>query len=406
MRNFVLGVLNGICFNTVEAFIGGDTVLPIFLSRLTSSRFLIGLGSIFEYTSWYLPQLFVAGRIQHREKKKFLYVYMAVLRFLSIFTIAWLVFFLGSSYPSLLLFLFLTLFAVYAICGGIAGVAFMDIVAKSIDPDKRTLFWNLRRAIGGTLGAVSGIWVRRIIGNNPFPINYAKIFFIASGIIAAGFTFFSLISERQGKTERKLKTRETIREGIKLWRDMPLLRYLYYSRGLLAIAALSLPFYSIYVKETLSLPEKNVGYFVVLVMSAKFAGLFIWPRLPSSLILFFGSLSFAMPSVLCLSGINLLTGYSVFFFLSLGITGITISYLNLLMEIPPEEKRVMAVGFLNTLIGPLMLFPMVGGIIADFFGYQVLFSISLVLSLSGSFFAWKIFSMKDRTSSRFPENRR
>jgi len=44
-RNFRLGVLNGALYQAGEGFMDSNTVIPLFVSRLTASNALVGLAS-------------------------------------------------------------------------------------------------------------------------------------------------------------------------------------------------------------------------------------------------------------------------------------------------------------------------------------------------------------------------
>ena len=63
-RNFALGLLNGAMFNFAEALMSVDTVLTWFVQRLGGSNFLIGLVGPMRDAGWFLPQLFMAHRLQ------------------------------------------------------------------------------------------------------------------------------------------------------------------------------------------------------------------------------------------------------------------------------------------------------------------------------------------------------
>ena len=67
-RSFILGVTNGVLFNLAEAMIGGTTVLPIFISKITASKVLIGLSGTMANAGLLMPQLIVANLIQHLKR--------------------------------------------------------------------------------------------------------------------------------------------------------------------------------------------------------------------------------------------------------------------------------------------------------------------------------------------------
>src|SRR5215204_3548405 len=64
-HNFRFGVANGILFSVAEAFYAPTVVLPWFINNLGGSNALIGVLPAIINGGWFLPQLFIASRIQH-----------------------------------------------------------------------------------------------------------------------------------------------------------------------------------------------------------------------------------------------------------------------------------------------------------------------------------------------------
>src|SRR3990172_5317850 len=81
-RNFWLGVTNGIIFNASGAFLKANTILPLFVSRLTDSSFLVGTAAALQKVGWFGPQLFVAATTAHRPSHKPFYIRAAFFRLL------------------------------------------------------------------------------------------------------------------------------------------------------------------------------------------------------------------------------------------------------------------------------------------------------------------------------------
>ena len=151
--------MNGVFYNIANAFIGGSTVLPLFINTLTSSKFFIGIVNSIEAAGWPLPQIFVANFIEHKKKKKPLYIKMAILRSICILVISFFII-LFSGIPRIgFLSLFIILFATYSIAGGISGISFMDILGKVFPSNRRGSLWAWRMGIGGSLAVLAGFFV-------------------------------------------------------------------------------------------------------------------------------------------------------------------------------------------------------------------------------------------------------
>ncbi|HEX7400619.1 MAG TPA: hypothetical protein VF369_00445, partial [candidate division Zixibacteria bacterium] len=194
-RNFFLGVTNGVLFNFAWAFTAGSTVLPWFVSRLTSSNILIGLSSTLEALGWFIPQLPVAVITSHHHKQLPLYTRTAYLRAVAFLLMTISLFVFGNRNPAGLLLSFFVFYSIYSLGGGLAGVAFTDIVAKTIPPHKRGSFFGMRMFLGGSLGALGGLIVKKIMDAYHFPTNFGIIFSVSSVLILIALFSFCYIKE-------------------------------------------------------------------------------------------------------------------------------------------------------------------------------------------------------------------
>ena len=182
-RNFWLGVSNGILFNASGAFLNANTILPLFVSQLTDSHFLVGTAAALHEVGWFVPQLFVAAATAHHPKQKPLYVRAAFFR-LAVFLALLASFFLSSyQQPKQVLFFFFLFYGLYSIGGGFAGVAFMEIVSKTVEPSRRGSFWGLRMSVGGLLAVLFGRLVAEVLSGHSFPKNFELLFLDRKSVV-------------------------------------------------------------------------------------------------------------------------------------------------------------------------------------------------------------------------------
>lgn len=180
-RNFVLGVLNGAIFRFGLSFTAPFTVLPLFVSLLTSSKIFIGSVVTIRTFGFFMPQIFVASFTEHWQKRKPIYILGAVLRGSSFFLLFILIYFWGRKMSSLLLISFFILYGTACLGGGLGGLPFLDIIGKVITPTRRGRFFSLRLFFGGILAVGGGLVVRYVLADPirfPFPHNYALLFFL------------------------------------------------------------------------------------------------------------------------------------------------------------------------------------------------------------------------------------
>ncbi len=197
-RSFVLGVFNGTAFQFAKALIDPPLILTWFVSQLTTSNLLIGLVAPLGDASWFLPQIFVSARIQRMERKMPSYTLAAVIR-----TVAWLL--LAAAVwlvddPLILLVGFFVLYATARLLAGLAGLAFFDVVAKTIPARRRGNFFAWRQFLGGVLGLGAGLVVKTVLNHPalPFPRGHAVLFFLYSAVMAPALAAFTRIREPPG----------------------------------------------------------------------------------------------------------------------------------------------------------------------------------------------------------------
>jgi MFS family permease len=384
-RNFFLGVSNGVLFHFAWAFTGTSTVLPLFISKLTGSQILIGLASTLEALGWFLPQIAIAAMTLHRKNQMPVYIGAAFLRGGSFFLFAILIFVLGKEDPSSLLVIFFILFSLYSFGGGMAGVSFMDIVGKTISENRRGSFFGARKLVGGGLAALGGLLIQRILRLHDFPQNFGTLFLIASALIILALLSVCLMKETPSpcRPERK-SIKENMLLGFRIAQNDILL-----TRVAIGCYVMGLPFYIIYAKEYLSIPASMAGLFLTAQMVGYLSSNLLWGYLSNRrnnrLVLVLSALFSGICPLFVLFditfGIPLWAYGAIFFFLGATISGLDLGYMNYLLQIAPEERRPIYVGFMNTVVGPTLFLSAVGGLIIQLSSFAFLYILLLLISL-------------------------
>ena len=391
-RNYFLGIANGILFNIAFTFISGSTILPAFLSHLTASRFLIGTVTSLEEIGWLLPQHFVAGFVQSKKRKKSIYMVMAIFRSFVFGLLAVSVFLLAAKTPHLVI-VFFVLFCLFAISGGIAGVAFLDIVGKTIPANKRGSFYGWRISVGGALSFLASLTIiRTVLREFPFPKNYGTLFLINFFIIAAALTAFCLIKEPPSlMIEKRNSLVQHLRRGFEILRQDTNYRRFLVFRWLISSFYMGFPFYIIFAIERFGkeISGSTVGLFLAVQMLGVVTSNLLWGWLSNNasirIVLRLTASVTILPPMLVLSStvvkMPLVLYGLIFFFLGAFYSGIRTGYQSFLLAIAPEQERPTYVGMMNTFIAPTLLFSGIGGLILDMTSFSVLYMFVLLLGL-------------------------
>jgi hypothetical protein len=399
-RSFALGVFNGAVFRFSEALIDPPLVLTWFVSQLTSSNLLVGLVTPLGDAGWLLPQIFVSVRIQRMRRKMPSYTVAAVIR-----AIVWL--FLGAAIwlveaPRVLLVGFFVMYTVARLSSGLGGLAFFDVVAKTIPARRRGSFFAWRQLLGGLLGLGAG-WIVKTVLNHPalpFPRGHAILFLLYFAAMALGMTAFILIREPPGRTVVEPVTvgEQFRRAGWLLQKDGVYRRYMA-ARLALGVASIALPFYGIYAKRVLRAPAGMVGVYVATRVGALLLFNLPWGRLSdrrgNQLVMRLAGLGNGATALLALALVGLVEllqpqgGWLPYlalplFFMDGAVRPAQILMgSNFLLELVPEPKRPLYLGLSNTLMGVVVLISGLGGLVVDIFGFAGLFVASLGLCLVG-----------------------
>lgn len=410
-RNFALGIVNGGMFGFAEALMSIDTVLTWFVQQLGGSNFLIGLIGPLRDAGWLLPQLFISHRLQREPLKQPLYRRAAMIR-----VVAWLIWtlavFVLAGHPSALLLVFFAAYGVNALASGLAGLPFMEIVAKTIPPDRRGSYFGGRMFLGGLLGLVAGVLVSVMLAERnptPFPQNVGILLIVAFAAALVGLTTFALVKEPRSEVrDDGITFVAHLQRAFRLPRQNRDLRYMLLARVAILLSYVAAPFFSIYSINVLGAPPSIIGVYVGVRTITALAINPVWSRLSdrrgNKLVMQLTTLcGVAMllwvvlaPPVTQAWGVSadlrLYLFVPVFAMMGIYETGLGIGANNLTLDVAPHNDRAIYIGLTNTVLGVAYISTVVSGLIVDAVGYTGVFVLGLLLLLLA---AWALWQLRD-----------
>ncbi|MEJ2149788.1 MAG: MFS transporter [Chloroflexota bacterium] len=403
-RNFNLGVISGVAYNLYVAILSTELVMTWFLSELTHSNLLISLLVPVEMGSWYFLQLILSGHVQQRKRALPIYQAMAAVRLVAIggLTIATFVF----PEPEPLLIVFMFAFSLNSVAAGVAALPFLNIVAKTIPPNRRGMYFAWRRAIGGLLGLLGGLLVTFLLSPASglgFPENYGLLFFVGFWLTVLMVVPFSLVHEPEETTSAQgTRLLEQLRRSARLpSRDANYRRYLMVRVGI-AAASYALPFYAVYARRVLGAPEDRVGiYLIGLTLTAVLSNLVsgqLGDRRGNRLLTRFAAATAILPSLTALliilipmPGVDKSLVFVLFFvFQGMHSTANSIGSNNYLLELAPSTERVLYIGIAHGVVGLTLFGSPLGGLIVDHWGFQSLFLFALACGVGAAGFSVRL----------------
>jgi MFS family permease len=395
-RSFALGVFNGAVFQFAETLIDPSLVLTWFVSQLTSSNLLAGLVAPLGQAGWFLPQIFVSASIQRMKRKMPIYTLMAVIRaaaWVILATTVWVV-----QEPQVLLASFFVLYVIARLMSGPAGLAFFDVVAKTIPARRRGRFFSWRQLLGGLLALGSG-WIVKTVLNHPalpFPRGHAVLFALYCGVMIPALVAFILIREPPGAIiPEPITIQKQLRRAQQILGENRVFRRHLAARMSLILAGGALPFYGIYAKNVLGAAEGMVGVYVTTLVGAQLLFNLLWGRVSdrqgNRTVMRLLSLGRGATTLLALTLVGIVAlmqphgPWLPYLVLPLFVLdgamrpAHVLSGSNFLLELIPDAQRPIYLGLSNTLSGIAVLISGLGGLAVDAFGYVGLFVISLGL---------------------------
>jgi sugar phosphate permease len=414
-RSFVLGVFNGAAFIFAETLIAADLVLTNFVSKLTTSNFLIGLVVPLRDAGWFLPQLIVSRYLQYRERVLPIYRAMSVVRSLVWLGMAAAVFAIGDRSPIALLLIFYALYTVNSLASGLAGLSFMDVVAKTIPSRRRGAFFGNRLLFGNLLALGASVIVDAALGGTlGFPYFTSIALLLGASWIAAtlGLAAFSSIREPAGEIREEPSTLgQHVRRAARLPREDRDFRLLLAGRVLLMLSYMAAPFYGLYATRELGADDRIISLFLAARTMSYLAANPFWARVSDrrgNRLVMLGALIFGaiMPlAALTLKPLLDLTatpqaqwGYfyvPVFVVWGVFESGVGVGAVNLLLDFAPPRDRAIYIGLTNSVLGVALLSTSLGGALVDWIGLPGVFAFALVCTLAGLTMIYRMREPRD-----------
>ncbi len=387
-RNFLLFILEASAFTVSLAFFSEDTVLPLLISNLTRRSIYIGIIPAIFYLGAYIPQIFGAYLVHGRQTRKGVVFWITIVQRFATLFLALVVQSIRSVPDSLVLILFLIVYAAFALTNGMIRPPYMDLINKTII-NRRGVFYGTQAAITGIIGFGASLLAKYLLDHYPFPVSFKLMFWIAFGIsFASPFIVAAFREVPYPEVQVAQKFQEYFHDLPAILRTYPkYVRYLT-ARLFVGSAFMANAFYAVYAIQRYDLAPGTIGLFAMFILVSKSLTGFIWgwvgDRYGYKLVMLGVGFSLALEAFIALSA----TG-PLYYFLIAALMGSVMSATwindpNMIFEMAPPTETSRFIGLTNSLIGPVMvLVPILGGAVVDMFSYQALFGFSLVMAVIG-----------------------
>ena len=368
------------------SFISASTILPLFVSKLTSSPLLIGLIAVISQGSWYLPQVFTANFTERMPRKKPIVVNLGLFLervpyWLMVVSAA-----LAGRSPALALPLFFVGYAWRGLGAGMIAPAWQELIARCFPVNRRGRFFGVTMFIGAGTAAAGAALSTWLLETFPFSQNFVVTFAIAAAGITISWVFLASTREPEQAVVAPRKSNRQFLAGLPtiVRRDHNYRRFLV-ARSLLALGGLGTGFITVSAIYRWEIADGVVGIYTAVFMVGQTAGNLgfglLADRYGHKLSLEIGALASAFAFLLALVAPSPGWIYAVFVLLGINTSALLVSGIMVNMEFSPPERRPTYVGLANTAIGISgMAAPLLGAWLASH-SYDWLFGVSAAVSL-------------------------
>ncbi|HLZ22851.1 MAG TPA: MFS transporter [Ktedonobacterales bacterium] len=377
------------------------TVIPLFVHHLTSNNEAVALIPAVRAAGLYVPTLLVASLVERQRHALPFILRVTILERVPYLLLALGALWLAGGNPGLLL-LFLILMMFLATFGsGLTYPAWLDMIARTIPGNWIGRFFGFWTGLGGFFGIGGAAVAAALLGHFAFPLNFALCFLLTFGMFVISFVLLALGREPPRTMRRELVAldaaereygggaglRVELRATWALLRgDRGLLR-LIGSNALMGIATMASALFAVAALRRGGLTDADVGVENTVLVVAMTGGYFLWgilgDRFGHRTILVFGSLCAALSAGVALWAHGFWAYALVFLLLGFNLAATSLAGFTFITEFGPAARRPTYIALAAVAYAPFAVgAPILGGFLADAWGYVPVFIISAVAGLA------------------------
>jgi len=396
-KNMLAGIVHGTFFNMAQAFAEPFALLPLFLSGFTSSKLIIGLIVGLMQAAMVLPQLLMSRLLRRRPNTARPLMLTGIWTRCGVWGLLGILALTISEQNTVLLWASVILVSLYSFAGGIAVLPFNRIISETIVPEKRSSFFGWRLFFGGFMAMIAGFIVKFVLGSDKmlWPKNFGVLFLLSFVTLIVAYTAMSMFrfpNDPPGKSKDSMQS--LWQECLRVFKTYPVMKKLVIIELLTSKLALFMPFLTLYATQTGHIPLKWVGIFIVCMKLGAMLSNLLWMpignKVGTRILIHTGIITAIISLLLTIFADNVLLFSLAFFVTGLASSALMVGYNGYILEIGPEETRVLLVAIKGTMLLPLYFMPLLGGLIADAMGYLWLLILGLVIFSLALFLAFTL----------------
>ena len=389
-RNFLANAADVSTWLFGNSFVSVYTILPVFASTFTSSPIVIGLIPAIKDAGWFLPQLFLAPKVERSPRQLPAVMLLGAIERLPYLALAFAALWLPSLPQNTAVLIFLLLMIWISLTSGLVALPWQELIARLIPVSHRGRFWGFATVIGSLLGVIGAALAGIILARVVYSLNYALCFLIGFLSFALGFVFLTLNREPDLSSTILPPSRKKSSWGrIKtVMRENKNFRNFITSQGMTYLGSMAFGFVAVYSIQRFNLPDASAAIFTAILIGGGAVGFAVWgfagDHLGYKRVLIYSGLCWVLGLTLLIIAPSVVWVFPAFAFMSIANSGHFIGDINIVMEFSSISDRPTYIGLARTLTGPVLLIaPILAGVIVQIRSYQTMFAVSIIFSVIG-----------------------
>lgn len=372
-----------------------STILPLMVHHFSDSMIIVGIFASLLRGGAIMIQLYAAF---HAQAYKRVLPYLGKVfffRWISWFSIGLSIFFIGDSNKQLTLFFIGMGLFFFSFSAGFGAIYFKELQAKLFSKQYRGKTMANRQVAGSIASIISGGVAGYVLNHYEAPLNYAYLFMVSSFFMIIGFAAFVTIDEpsKENISHKEKNFKLFIRNAFSLLKQDKRLQQQIFAIFLSYSYFLSMPFVILNANNTFTLTGWMLGGFITVQMLGSIIGsTFLWRKIENYEKMLSLSFLFMITAfIIALFATDVYAYAFIFLLFGVALDGFSISGMNLVIEIAPEDKRPIYTALQTNIVSIGLFFPVLGGIILKYVGsYNMIYILSIVLLLVGLYVSTKL----------------
>jgi MFS family permease len=381
-RNYLGNYLHGMLGMTGFRLVNAPIFLPTYLHMISGSNIIVGLGLALQQLGGVIAPIFAGSQVEHRKKVMPAAMWMGGLGRVAILCMALSGWFLKGQSLLIAMLFFIAMFGLFM---GAQRVVFSLLLSKVIPLSRRGRLQAWRNATGGLIAAILS-WVagKYFIGPNLFGNGYSTTFVFAFVLTSLGLSALQiLLREPEPPTTRpKARFHERLRDFPTLIAQDRGYAFFLVVQMLATSARIATPFYILYVGHQIHLTGNMLGLLSTAFLGADTLSNLIWGNLGDKtgfrLVLLCSIVTWIAATLLLLEVHSTPAIFLSFFGLGAAQAGYMMAAQTMILEFGHRDDLPMRIAVSATAESiTATAGPLIGGWLADLFGYNVVFGASV-----------------------------